>query len=238
MQDHAFIQPRLENSLRDLSDGALVERARRGETLAFEALMRRYNRRLFRIARSILKDDDVAEDAVQETYIQAFSHLDRFEPTGKFGAWLGRVAVNQALMIRRGARDTVSFDELDDAAMLACEVSDPEPSISLRYVEGLQARQLLESAIDALPEGFRMVFLLRRVEQLSVSETASMLGLKDCTVRSRLHRAERMLRTHLSRRLRRQKLSVFDFAGERCDRIVANVCVRLGLTIPWSDQHE
>jgi RNA polymerase sigma-70 factor, ECF subfamily len=221
------------NSLRDLPDPELVERAQRGEILAFEALLRRYNRRLFRISRSILRDDDAAEDAVQEAYIQAFSQLHRYEPTGKFGAWLGRVALNRALMLRRSAgSDTVSFEELDDASLSACEASCSEASLSSRYVEGLQARQLLESAIDSLPDSFRVVFMLRRVEQLSVNETADLLSLNECTVRTRLNRAERMLRLHLSRQLSREQLSVFDFDGERCDRIVARVLSRMGFTAP------
>jgi RNA polymerase sigma-70 factor, ECF subfamily len=224
-------------SLGDLPDVLLVERAKGGEVRAFETLMRRYNRRLFRTARGVLKNEDAAEDAVQEAYLSAFTHLDRYEPTGRFGAWLTRIALNEALMLRRKTRaNVVSLDQLDDAA-LATEgnaVTESEPQAD--YAETAQARELLEAAIDALPEAFRIVFMLRMVEQLSISETASSLGLNEATVRTRLHRAQRLLRTDLSRRLGREKLNVFEFGASRCDRLVDAVLTRLGNTLSLTEQ--
>jgi len=208
-------------TLGDLPDLLLVERARGKDTRAFEALMRRYNRRLFRIARSILRDNDAADDAVQEAHIRAFTNLDRYEPTGKFGAWLARLAFNEALMIRRRSRtDTVPLDRLD-ASGLAAPASDTE------HLDAVQTRQLLEQAVDSLPEVFRTVFVLRVVEQLSGVETAACLGINETTVRTRLFRAQQRLRTDLARRLRAERANVFEFDTDRCDRIVARVLERM-----------
>ncbi len=219
-------------SLGDLPDLLLVERAKGGDARAFETLMRRYNRRLFRTARGVLKDLNAAEDAVQEAYLSAFTHLDRYEPTGRFSAWLTRIALNEALMLRRQRHaNVVSLDQLDDAALAVDENAVTESEPQADYAETLQARELLEVAIDALPEAFRIVFILRMVEQLSISETATSLGLNEATVRTRLHRAQRMLRANLSRRLGREKLNVFDFGASRCDRLVDAVLTRLGNTI-------
>jgi RNA polymerase sigma-70 factor (ECF subfamily) len=208
------------------SDDALVARVRQHDERAFEMLMRRYNRRLFRIARSILRNEDAAEDAVQEAYIRAYGSLDRYEPTGRFGAWIARVVINEALMLRRGARaDTLSLDALDELAW-AHSASLSRGPANLDPLDNVQARQLLELAIDALPEAFRTVFVLRVVEQLSVTETADYLALNESTVKTRMHRAQRALHLHLSRRLRRERLSVFEFGGTRCDRIVSRVLTR------------
>jgi RNA polymerase sigma-70 factor (ECF subfamily) len=164
---------------------------------------------------------------VQEAYIRAFTHLDRYQPTGSFGAWLTRIALNEALMLRRRMRnDTVSLEDVDEAALISAHGTSAEAASS-DGLEAAHARQLLEQAIDALPENFRTVFMLRMVEQLSINETAACLDLNSATVKTRLHRAQRRLRTDLSRRLHRERLSVFEFDGARCDRIVATVLARL-----------
>jgi RNA polymerase sigma-70 factor, ECF subfamily len=228
--DTSLVAAGMPASLGDLPDLLLVERARRGEARAFETLMRRYNRRLFRIARGVLKDDSAAEDAVQEAYLDAFTHLDRYEPTGRFGAWLSRIALNEALMLRRKTRaNVVSLDRLDNATLAIEESAISEPEAD--YAETTQTRELLEAAVDALPDAFRIVFILRLVEELSISETATTLGLTEATVRTRLHRAQRMLRIDLSRRLGRERLNVFDFGASRCDHLVDAVFARLGNTI-------
>jgi len=210
-------------SLSDLPDERLVERAREHDLMAFEALMRRHNRRLFRVARGILRDADAAEDAVQEAYLRAFTRLDTYKPTGRFSAWLTRVALNEALMMRRRDRtDTVSLDDIGDEAVTPAEPSGSEPT-GEQFVEAAHARALLEHAIDALPENFRMVFVLRVVEGLDVRETAECLELNSNTVRTRLFRAQRQLRTDLSRRLQGESSEIFDFGAERCDRVVEYV---------------
>lgn len=214
--------------LSDLTDDRLVELARGRNRLAFEALMRRHNRRLFRVARSVLRDSAAAEDAVQEAYLRAFTRLDAYKPTGKFSAWLTRVALNEALMMRRRERkDMVSLDELGEDLVSPSEAPDHEPQTADQFVEAAHARALLEHAIDALPENFRMVFVLRVVEGLDVRETAECLDLNASTVRTRLFRAHRQLRSELSRRLQSESSEIFDFGSDRCDLVVEHVLARL-----------
>jgi RNA polymerase sigma-70 factor (ECF subfamily) len=221
-------RPQAWRELHDLPDDRLVERVRERDSVAFEALMRRHNRRLFRVARAVLRDADAAQDAVQETYLRAFTRLDSYRPTGKFGAWITRVALNEALMIRRRIHgETVSIDDVGEEALVAEEAVASEAPTADQFVEAAHARILLEHAIDALPENFRMVFMMRAVEGLDVRETAECLGINAATVRTRLFRAQRLLRGELSRRLQTESSSVFDFGAERCDAVVAGVFVRL-----------
>jgi len=221
-------RPGAWRSLADLPDDRLVELARENDLTAFEALMRRHNRRLFRVTRGILRDADAAEDAVQETYLRAFTRLATYKPTGRFGAWLTRVALNEALMMRRRDRtDTVSLDEIGDEVAVPAESTTAEPPTADQFVEAAHARALLEHAIDALPENFRMVFVLRVVEGLDVRETAECLELNASTVRTRLFRAHRQLRGELSRRLQGESSEIFDFGADRCDRLVERVMQRL-----------
>jgi RNA polymerase sigma-70 factor (ECF subfamily) len=211
-------------TLNDLPDDRLVELVRANDRNAFEALMRRHNRRLFRVTRGVLRDNGAAEDAVQETYLRAFTHLDSYRPTGKFGAWLMRVALNEALMMRRRIRgDTVSLEELGADVALPVESASTEPPSADQFLEAAYARTLLEHAIDALPENFRMVFVLRVVEGLDVRETAECLELNPTTVRTRLFRAQRQLRGELVKRLRGESTEIFDFGADRCDRVVERV---------------
>ncbi len=197
-------------------------------SLAFEALMRRHNRRLFRVTRSVLRDSDAAQDAIQETYLRVFTRLDSYQPTGKFGAWITRVALNEALMMRRRMRgDTISLEEAGDDALSVEETAASETPTADQFVEAAHARALIEHAIDALPENFRTVFILRAVEGLDVRETAECLDINAATVRTRLFRAQRQLRTLLSRRLQGESTEIFDFGAERCDRVVANVLAGL-----------
>lgn len=213
--------------LSDIPDDRLVELTRTRDFVAFEALMRRHNRRLFRVTRTILKDPDLAQDAVQEAYLRAFTKLGTYKPTGKFSSWLTRVALNEALMMRRRDRaDTVSLDEIGEELVSPTEPGSGEQTAD-QFVEAAHARALLEHAIDALPENFRMVFVLRVVEGLDVRETAECLELNSSTVRTRLFRAQRQLRTELSRRLKSESSEIFDFGAERCDFVVASVLARL-----------
>jgi RNA polymerase sigma-70 factor (ECF subfamily) len=221
-------RPAAWRTLSDLPDDRLVELARTHDRAAFEALMRRHNRRLFRVTRTILRDSDAAQDAVQEAYLRAFTKLDSYRPTGKFSAWLTRVALNEALMIRRRDRsDTVSIDDIGEELVSPSDPSATDPTTADQYVEAAHARALLEHAIDALPENFRMVFVLRVVEGLDVRETAECLELNANTVRTRLFRAQRQLRGELSRRLQSESSEIFDFGAERCDHVVETVLARL-----------
>jgi RNA polymerase sigma-70 factor, ECF subfamily len=222
------IRPTAWRTLADLPDDRLVELTRERNLTAFEALMRRHNRRLFRVTRSVLRDGDSAQDAVQETYLRAFSKLDSYQPSGKFGAWITRVALNEALMMRRRLRgDTVSLDDAGDDAQVVEEASASDAPTADQFVEAAHARALLEHAIDALPENFRTVFMLRAVEGLDVRETAESLDINANTVRTRLFRAQRLLRGELSRRLEGESTEIFDFGAERCDGVVAYVLAHL-----------
>jgi RNA polymerase sigma-70 factor (ECF subfamily) len=217
-------------ALSDLPDDRLVELVREKHIGAFEALMRRHNRRLFRVTRSVLRDSDAAEDAVQETYLRVYTKLAGYKPAGKFSAWLTRVALNEALMMRRRVRgDTVSLDEIGDEAFVPAEHNAPDAPTADQFVEAAHARALIEHAVDALPENFRMVFVLRMVEGLDVRETAECLELNAATVRTRLFRAQRQLRAELSRVLHGESAGIFDFGAERCDRVVERVLARLPL---------
>ncbi len=223
-------RPNAWRELGDLSDDSLVERARQNDLAAFEALMRRHNRRLFRVTRGVLRDSDDAQDAVQEAYLRAFTRLETYQPNGRFGAWLTRVALNEALMMRRRSPgNSVSLDDVGDDALVAEEAAasaSDAPSAD-QFVEAAHARALLEHAIDALPENFRMVFMMRAVEGLDVRETAESLGINSNTVRTRLFRANRLLRGELAKRLQTESSEVFDFGSERCDAVVAGVFARL-----------
>jgi RNA polymerase sigma-70 factor (ECF subfamily) len=201
-----------EQPLERVSDAELVEHTRAGDMRAMEALMRRHNRTLYRTARAILRDDAEAEDAVQEAYLHAYRALDSFRGESKFSTWLVRIAANEALMRRRrNARAEVVPME----ATIEMQAGDDKSDHMLR--------RLLEKRIDALPDGYRAVFMLRALEELTVEETAAALGIPEPTVRTRYFRARGLLRESLARDVDRTIESAFSFAGARCDRIVANV---------------
>jgi len=209
-----------------LPDLLLVERARGKETRAFETLMRRYNQRLFRIARSIVPDADIAEAVVQEAYLLAFSDIERYEPTGKFGAWLARLAFNQALALRRTVRPAAIAPVAEPAA---AELN-AQGATTEAPVDTPPSRQVLEQAIDALPEVFRTVFVLRAIEGISGIETAACLGINETTVRTRLYRAQRRLRIDWSQHAPAERSEVFDLTSGRGDYIVSRVLARLNNT--------
>lgn len=207
-----------------LPDLLLVERARGKEVRAFETLMRRYNQRLFRIARSIVPDADIAETVVQEAYLLAFSDIERYEPTGKFGAWLARLAFNQALAMRRTVRP-IANPPL--AVESATDLESGADSTTDGHSEAAPSRQVLEQAIDGLPEVFRTVFVLRAIEGISGIETAACLGINETTVRTRLYRAQRRLRIDWSQKAPADRSELFELTGTRGDHIVNRVLSRL-----------
>jgi RNA polymerase sigma-70 factor (ECF subfamily) len=210
-------------------DVSLAEAIARGDAGALEQLMRRHNQRLFRVARAILKDDDEAEDAVQDAYIAAYRAIGTFRATAKLSTWLTRIAINECYgRLRSRKRDAVVFalpgsesTGHDNEVIVENQVDggeQPEDSASRG-----QLRAVLERTIDALPEQFRAVFILREVEELTVEETAACLDLPEATVRTRAFRARALLRESLARDLDAATLDAFHFAGERCDRIVGKV---------------
>lgn len=212
-------------------DEVIVAKVVAGEVALFEVLMRRHNRRVFRTARAILRSDDDAEDAMQEAYVSAYQHLQDFEGRAKFSTWLTRIAVHAALAKIRKAKRITSLEELEEQggelgiqqAGEEGHVRGPEEAAS----DG-ELRVALEQAVDALPATFRTVFVMRAVEELSVTETAEALEIPEETVRTRLHRARGMLRADLTRKLEATAPRTFDFHLSRCDRVVAAVFRRLG----------
>ncbi len=205
-----------------LSDEDLVSLARSRDEAAVRAITRRYNRRLFRIARTILRDDAEAEDVVQETYVRAFTGLDLFRGDAAFGTWITRIAMNEALGRLRRRRPTVDWETYgvnrNHAEIIhfpgSAATNDPEKTMAQSEV-----RALLEKAIDQLPDVFRAVFVARIVEGMSVEETADLFGLQPETVKTRLHRARLLLRVELDKQLGPALTSSFPFDGRRCDRM-------------------
>src|SRR5688572_20635617 len=183
-----------------------------------EAIMRKHNRMLFRAARAILKDDAEAEEAVQDAYLKAFRAMGEFRGESKLSTWLVRIAVNEALMRRRRIARSAEVVELNMDLNVASEEESPD-----RAAARGQVRRLLESKIDALPDSYRTVFMLRGLEELSVEETAQALDIPEATVRTRFFRARSLLRESLSREIDHAFDKAFGFDGARCDRLVANV---------------
>lgn len=217
------------------SDAELLRLAREGDPAAFRILIRRHDRYLYRIARSVLLDDHEAEDVVQETYVRAFTRLVDFRGDASLSTWLTRIALNEALQRYRQRRRIVSLDILDSASghpvaqirqspMIAPD-QDPE-----RATARHQIRTLLERAIDDLPEAFRTVFVMRDIEEASTEETASVLGIRPPTVKTRLHRARRMLREALGEQVGAALKDAFPFDKPRCDRLVKKVLDQLGFS--------
>ena len=211
------------------SDNALVESILAGDAFAFERMMRQHNRRLFRVARSILRDDAEAEDAVQDGYIEAHRALGRFRGESRLSTWLTRIVVNQALARRRVRRS--SIDAEADLDTVPDHGDDDIPQTPETQAMRAELRRIIESSIDRLPETQRTVFILRAVEGLSVDETAAALSISAGNTKVRFLRARAQLREALGQRLGTLLDDVFSFDGERCDRIVARVCLRLGLML-------
>jgi RNA polymerase sigma-70 factor (ECF subfamily) len=194
--------------------------------------MRRHNRRLFRLARSLVRSDEEAEDVLQEAYLRAYARLRDLASGEALAAWLARIVANEALGRLRAAARVVSLEEFRAKAETGDEDGpDGDPASDEPGPERLAAsaelRRLLEAAVDALPEEFRTVFVLREVEGLSTAETAASLAIRPETVKTRLHRARRLLQDCLSERLLPLSPSLFEFQGRRCDRIVDRVLARL-----------
>jgi RNA polymerase sigma-70 factor (ECF subfamily) len=233
-------------ALPDFADEAsLVDRLKARDELALVQLMRRYNQRLFRVARAILKSDADAEDAVQEAYLSAWGGIGSFRADARLATWLTRIVINAsyARLRKAPAATVVSLDSvapglLDVQENPMTKPVEPPEDAAIRA----ELRRLLERRIDALPEQFRTVFILRDVEELSVEETAACLSIPDATVRTRAFRARALLREALARDVDTLTLDAFGFAGARCDRIVQAVLERVraigdGPSVPSSSLH-
>ena len=220
--------------LEALDDAELVRLALQRNGPAFRVIMQRHNQRLYRVARSVVQDDSEAEDVVQETYVRAFGALRQFRGEAKLTTWLTRIALNEALGRVRRQRPMVDLAVLDAEPRAAAKIvpfplmpvdSNPERSAAQQ-----QIRQLIERAIDDLPQIFRVVFVMRDVQDMSVEETAEFLGLPGATVKTRLHRARRQLRQILDDQLASTLNEAFPFDGKRCQKTADIVLQRLRLT--------
>jgi RNA polymerase sigma-70 factor (ECF subfamily) len=213
------------------TDAELVERARARDETAVRSIMQANNRRLYRIARGILRNDGEAEDVVQETYFRAFTHLESFRGDSSLATWLARIAMNEALARLRRAKPNVDLDTLAPGVLeaqiiqfpLSGASEDPEKSMAQRQIQNV-----VEHAIDDLPDNFRIVFITRVIEGMNVEETAEILGLKPETVKTRLHRARALLRENVEKKIGPVVLEAFPFAGKRCERLTEGVLKRLG----------
>ena len=217
-------------SQRSDTDADLAARAANGDQLAFEAIMRRHNRLLFRTARSILKNDAETEDALQEAYLRAWRALASFRADAKLSTWLVRIVINESLgCLRRHGAQVIPLDaamEWSEHQTEAWMEDDPDQQPDRVAMRG-EVRRLMEARIDTLPDAFRTVFMLRAVEELSVEEIAVALDIPQATVRTRFFRARSLLREGLSRDVDLAIGDAFSFAGVRCDRIVAGVLAKL-----------
>jgi RNA polymerase sigma-70 factor, ECF subfamily len=205
------------------SDDEVIERVRQGDRDSFELVMRRYNQRIYRTVRAILKEEDETIDVMQEAYVSAYTHLADFSGRARFSTWLTRIAVHEALGRLRKRKRLAPLDETESEDMLMVSpATGPENSAS----DG-ELRVLLEEAVEALPETFRTTFVLRSVEQLSVAETAEVLGIPEETVKTRHHRARERLQHALTERVGGALPELFGFHRPRCDKVVAHVLGRI-----------
>ena len=231
----ATTKPLVKPTSEVLTDEEVVNRVRAGETALYEFIMRRYNQRLYRIARAILRDDAEAEDVMQDTYVRAYSHLDQFSGRAPFSTWLTRIAVHEALARLRLRNRQQQLDATEYDGELSMKMTskslDPEQNAS-----SAQLRELLEEAVLDLPEGYRIVVMLRDIEELSTSETAEALDLTEENVKVRLHRGHGMIRSWLLERIGTNAKSAFPFMGVRCDRVVQGVFDRLQETVKTSQR--
>ncbi|PYV93613.1 MAG: RNA polymerase sigma factor, partial [Acidobacteria bacterium] len=219
----------LINSAEMLSDEEVVRRILQGETALFELIMRRYNQRLYRVARAILRDDSEAEDVVQDAYVRAYQHLAQFAGRSRFATWLTRIAIHEALARSQRRRLTEQFDAsarsegtVDGEAEVVANALNPEEQLSVS-----ELGRALEDAILSIPEQYRLVLMMRDVEQLNTQETAAALDLTEENVKVRLHRARAMVRKNLFAQAGAEAPAAFGFMGPRCDRVVARVMERV-----------
>jgi RNA polymerase sigma-70 factor (ECF subfamily) len=214
--------------LEQWTDEQVVERVLVGETAAFEVIMRRYNQRLYRVARAILRDDHEAEDVMQDAYVRAYQHLGQFEGRARFSTWLIRIAVHEALARKRRRTRVEGLEAITgpngELLMPAANNFDPEYRASTS-----ELHRLLEQAILALPDDYRAVLVLRDVEEMSTAEAAAALEITEENAKVRLHRARALLRKELYARTQATSSAAFQFPATRCDRVVSNVFARLTL---------
>lgn len=209
-----------------LPDEEVVRRVRAGETALYEVILRRYNQRLYRVARAILRNDAEAEDVMQDAYVRAYEHLDQFAGRAPFSTWLTRIAVHESLARLRRRNRNEPLDETEHEGGASMNLADRSPDPE-QNASGAQVRELLEAAVMDLPESYRTVIMLRDIEEMSTAETAEALDLTEDNVKVRLHRGHGMVRSWLMERIGVNAKEAFPFMGARCDRVVAAVLARI-----------
>ena len=212
-------------------ESELVRRSLARDDQAFRIIMSRYNRRLYRIARGIVRNDSDAEDIVQEAYVKAFMHLANFRGESSLATWLSRITVNEALGRLRRKRTRKEVSRVEDQRTEAEIIPFPQMTTNEDPEKMMAQRQILklvEQATDNLPENFRLVFVTRVIEGMNVEETAEILGIPPETVKTRLHRARKLVREQLDRQIGPVLMDAFPFAGKRCERVTEAVLRRLG----------
>lgn len=213
-----------------LEDTALVALAQSGHRGAFRHIMQRCNQRLFRVARGVVNDDAEAEDVVQEAYTHAYEKLHTFRGEAALLTWMTRIVLNEAYGRLRQRRNTVDIDQIeasqasDRIVQFPSKFGNEDPAASAARA---QIRKLVEHAIEELPEPFRIVFVMREIEECTVEETAYGLDLRPETVKTRLYRARRLLRAALHDNLATTLGDAFPFLGPRCERMTTTVLKRL-----------
>ena len=216
--------------LAGLPDTEIVRRVRAGDSALFEILMRRHNQRVYRVVRAVVKDEADVEDVMQQAYVNAFTHLHQFEERSRFSTWLIRIALNEAFGRRRKVRLSESMTRIRSDDGECGEFMDTFPSPEAdpeRQAYAQELHRVLEAAVDALPETYRTVFMLRDIEGLSTTETGEGLGLGEEAVKTRLHRARAMIRRAVTVRIGAVAAGAFQFNAPRCDRVVAVVLARI-----------
>jgi RNA polymerase sigma-70 factor (ECF subfamily) len=210
-----------------LTDTEIVSRVRAGESALFEILMRRHNRRVYRVVRAVVREEADVEDVMQQAYINVFTHLHQFEDRSQFSTWLIRIALHEAFGRRRKLQRSESMTRIGSDVdgnrgefmdTLTSPQADPE-----RQAYAQELHRVLEAAVDTLPENYRTVFMLRDIEGLSTSETGEGLGLGEEAVKTRLHRARAMIRRAVTAQIGEVATGAFQFHAPRCDRVVSAV---------------
>lgn len=208
-------------SAAEWTDEQIVAKVVAGDRAKFELIMRRYNKRLYRVVRGILGRETEVEDALQDAYLHAFKNLRQFRGEAKFSTWLTRIAVHGAVRRRQGESEMSSIDAMGEDPRLVG--GGPPEGAPDRELERSELRTMLTEMIDGLPTPLRAVVMLRDVEGLSTREAADCLETSEGAVRVRLHRAREVLREGLDRRLGQETGSLYPFGESRCDRVTARV---------------
>jgi RNA polymerase sigma-70 factor (ECF subfamily) len=218
-----------KTSFESWTDQEIVDRVKAGDTALYEIIMRRYNQRLYRVARAILRDDAESEDVMQDAYVRAYQHLGQFAGRAPFSTWLTRIAVHEALArARNRKRNPQLDDDFEEDGELLMNMAEPAPGPE-DNASRAEVSQLLEEAVLGLPEQYRIVVALRDIEEMSTAETAATLDLTEENVKVRLHRGRAMARNWLLSRVGAAAKDAFPFMGVRCDRVVAAVFARLAI---------